>query len=411
MTVPEVPQAPETPQSPMPNSATTGRATAGKATAGKATLGWANGTSSVGQRIADILLRTITPLLLALAAGGLIIFLMGADPLAFYAEVLRLGTQGSGLQQTLTMMAPLLLVALGLIIAFRAQLWNLGYGGSYLLAAAVVAGLAPDAFAVMPYPLALLALVAAALVTGVLLGIVPALLKAYKGTNEVITSLMMSFIAMSLANLLIRGVFKDPGVSVPQTRVLDLGVMLPYIPSTQVHIGFAIALVIVLVAHFVLTKTSFGLKIDIFGANPAAAAHAGINVKRMILVVFVLSSGMIALAALVDMLGLWGYSRAEWNPGYGDKILPFVFLARLSPLASIPLVGLYSVLATGGTLAAQRAGLSVDVLSVIVALVLFFMVAIEFLGTKRKLGRSYLRRSLLGGPDGAGGSRGEGGAS
>lgn len=346
-------------------------------------------------KLHDVLLRTITPLLLALLAGGLIMLMLGADPLAFYAEVLRLGTQGDGLQQTLTTMAPLLLVALGLIIAFRAQLWNLGYGGSYLLAAAVVAGVAPDVFAVLPYPVALLALSLLALLIGALLGLVPALLKAYKGTNEVITSLMMSFIAMGLANLLIRGVFKDPGVSVPQTRVLDLDLMLPYIAGTQVHVGFLIALVVMLVAQLVLTKTAFGLKIDLIGASPAAAKHAGINVKLHVLVVFVLSGGMFALAALVDMLGLWGYARAEWNPGYGDKILPFVFLARLSPLGSIPLVGLYAVLATGGTLAAQRAGLSVDVLSVIVALVLFFMVAVEFLGTRANIGRSYLRRGLF----------------
>ncbi len=348
------------------------------------------------ERLADVLLRTVAPLLLALASGGLIVFALGADPFAFYSDVLRLGTSGSGSQQTLTAMAPLLLVALGLIVAFRAQLWNLGYGGSYLLSAAVVAGSAPDAFAVLPYPIALLALFVAAVAIGALLGLVPALLKAYKGTNEVITSLMMSFIAMGIANLLIRGVFKDPGVSVPQTRVLDLGLMLPYLPGTRVHIGVLLALGVMIVAHFVLTKSAFGLKIDVIGANPAAATHAGIDVKRMILVVFTLSSALIALAALVDMLGLWGYSRAEWNPGYGDKILPFVFLARLSPLGAIPLVGLYSVLATGGTIAAQRAGLSVDLLSVIVALVLFFMVAIEFLGTRVNLGRSYLGRGRFG---------------
>lgn len=355
------------------------------------------GASSVAlSRIADVLIRTIAPLLLALVAGGLILVALGADPLAFYADVLRLGTLGGGLQQTLTAMAPLLLVGLGLIIAFRAQLWNLGYGGSYLLAAAVVAGIAPDVLELMPYPLALLVLLVAAIAVGALLGLIPALLKAYKGTNEVITSLMMSFIAMSLANLLIRGVFKDPGVSQPQTRVLDLGLMLPYIPGTKVHVGFLLALGIVVAAHLVLTKSSLGLKIDMVGANPAAAKHAGIDVRCVILWIFVCSSAMIALAAFVDMLGLWGYSRAEWNPGYGDKILPFVFLARLSPLGSIPLVGLYSVLATGGTIAAQRAGVSVDVLSVIVALVLFFMVAIEVLGSRMNLGRSYLRRGLFG---------------
>jgi simple sugar transport system permease protein len=251
-------------------------------------------------------------------------------------------------------------------------------------------------FAALPYPLALLVLLLAALAIGALLGLVPALLKAYRGTNEVITSLMMSFIAMSLANLLIRGLFKDPSISVPQTRVLDLGLMLPYVPGTRVHVGFVLALLLVIVAHFVLTKSSLGLKIDVVGANPAAARHAGIDVRRLTIGVFVASSALIALAAFVDMLGLWGYSRAEWNPGYGDKILPFVFLARLSPLGSIPLVALYSVLATGGTIAAQRAGVSVDVLSVIVALVLFFMVAIEVLGSRLKLGRSYLRRGLFG---------------
>lgn len=350
----------------------------------------------MSSRIADVLMRTIAPLVLALAAGGLVIAGLGADPLAFYADVVTLGTRGNGLQQSLTAMAPLLLVALGLIVAFRAQLWNLGYGGSYLLAAAVVAGIAPDVFAALPYPLALLVLLLAALAIGALLGLVPALLKAYRGTNEVITSLMMSFIAMSLANLLIRGLFKDPSISVPQTRVLDLGLMLPYVPGTRVHVGFVLALLLVIVAHFVLTKSSLGLKIDVVGANPAAARHAGIDVRRLTVGVFVASSALIALAAFVDMLGLWGYSRAEWNPGYGDKILPFVFLARLSPLGSIPLVALYSVLATGGTIAAQRAGVSVDVLSVIVALVLFFMVAIEVLGSRLKLGRSYLRRGLFG---------------
>lgn len=352
-------------------------------------------------RLSDVLVRSVAPIVLALIAGGILIALLGADPFAFYADVWRLGTQGAGLQQSLTAMAPLLLVALGLIIAFRAQLWNLGYGGSYLLAAAVVAGLAPDLFARVPYALALLLLTLAAVLTGALLGLVPALLKAYKGTNEVITSLMMSFIAISVANLLIRGVFKDPGVSVPQTRVLDLGNMLPFIPGTQVHIGVLIALGIMCVGHYVLTRTSLGLKIDMLGANPRAAAHAGLNVRRLIVLVFVCSSAMIALAALVDMLGLWGYSRAEWNPGYGDKILPFVFLARLSPLAAIPLVALYSVLATGGIIAAQRVGISVDVLSVLVALVLFFMVAIEFIATRatprtrRLFGRSYLRRGLF----------------
>lgn len=345
----------------------------------------------------DLLLRTIAPILLALVAGGAILVALGADPFAFYADVLRLGLEGSGWQQTLTAMAPLLLIALGLIVAFRAQLWNLGYTGTYLLAAAVVAGVAPDLLAVMPFGLALLLLLVISIASGAAVAIVPAWLKATRGVNEVVTSLAMSFVAIGVANLLVRGVFQDPTVSVPQTRVLDLGLMLPYLPSTRVHIGFAFALAAVLILHVVLTRTSFGLRIDMLGASPRAAAHAGVDVRRLTFAVFALSGALVALAAAVDMLGLWGYMRADWNPGYGDKILPFVFLARLSPLGSIPLVGFYALFATGGTIAAQRAGISVDILSVYVALVLFFMVLIEALGSRLPFGRSYLRRGLIGG--------------
>ncbi len=353
------------------------------------------GQSHRASRALDVLVRTVAPIVFALVASGLMIAAMGADPLSFFADVVRLGLLGQGWQHTLTAMAPLLLVALGLIIAFRAQLWNLSYAGTYVLAAAIIAGVAPDVMAVLPFGLAILVLFAMALAVGAAVALVPALLKTRFGINEVVTSLMVSFITISGANLLIRGVLKDPAVSVPQTRVLDLQYMLPYVPGTRVHVGVVIALVMVVLAQVVLTQTAFGLRIDVMAKSPAAALHAGIDVKRLTIGVFVLSGMMIALAAAVDMLGLWGYSRAAWNPGYGDKILPFVFLARLSPLAAVPLVGFYALLATGGAVAAQRAGLSIDVLSVFVALVLFCMLAVEFAGRRRpapgRWGHSYLR--------------------
>lgn len=319
----------------------------------------------------DALIRSVGPIAFAIVVSALMISALGADPLEFYIDIVRLSLLGSGWQQTLTAMAPLLLIALGLIVAFRAQLWNLSYSGAYLLAAALVAGVAPDIMAALPFGLAVLVLCLLASAAGMLVAFVPAILKARYGINEVITSLMMSFISIGVANILVRGVFKDPAVSLPQTRVLGLEFMLPYAPGTQVHIGFLIALAIVLVFHVVLTKTAFGLKVDVLGASPRAAAHAAIDVRRLTLIVFLISGALIALAGAIDMLGLWGYTRAGWNPAYGDKILPFVFLARLSPLASIPLVGFYALIATGGTIAAQRADLSVDVLSVFVALILF----------------------------------------
>lgn len=338
----------------------------------------------------QLTIRTGAPLVLGLLCGALVIRVMGADPWLFYLDVLRFGLLGDGWQHTLTAMAPLLLIGLGLIIAFRAQLWNLGGAGTYALAAAVVAGFAPHLLAGMPYGIALGLLLGLAIAVGALLGLVPAVLKARRGTNEIVTSLMVSFIALGLANILVKGPLGDPTVSVPQTRVLELELMLPYLPGTSVHIGLALALIAAVVLHLVLTRTAFGLKIDMLGANPRAAAHAGVEVNRMTVVVFLLSGALIALAAAVDMLGLWGYMRTGWNPGYSDKILPFVFLARLNPLGAVPLVAFYAVLSTGGTIAAQRAGMAADVLLVIVALILLFMTIIEVLGRRRQLGRSYL---------------------
>lgn len=329
---------------------------------------------TLARKVAPTVFSSLWPVLAALAAGSIIIWALGANPATFFAAVIRFGLAGDAWQQSLIAMAPLTLIALGQIISFRAGLWNLSYTGTYLLAAAVVAGLAPQLVGVMPsWASAALVTVLAVLVGG-LLGVIPAWLKTRNGANEVVTSLMVSFVAMGLASLLVRGPLQDPAVTVPQTRVLPLEYMLPFLPGSSVHTGLALALIALVIAHVALTQTSFGVRVDMLGANPTATRHAGVNIGRLTLLVFVLSGVAFALAAAVDMLGLWGYMRADFKPNYGDLILPFVFLARLNPLGSLPFVGFFAVFSTGGTLAAQQAGLSVDVLLVMVALVLFFMV-------------------------------------
>ncbi len=137
----------------------------------------------------------------------------------------------------------------------------------------------------------------------------PALLKARYGTNEIITTLMMSFIGIDLANILIKGPFQDPAVTIPQTRVIDFEKMLPAIPGTRIHIGLLVAFGAILVVHFVLTRTSWGLRLQIMGANPRAARHFGVNLPRLIITGFLASGFLVGLAAAADFLGLWGYIR------------------------------------------------------------------------------------------------------
>jgi simple sugar transport system permease protein len=358
------------------------------------------------------LVRSVAPVVLALIAGGLLLLALGRNPISFYVAVWQGGIELGGWQSSAILMAPLLLIALGLIVVFRANIWNLGYDGQYLLAAAVVAGLGPSILPTWPTPLAYAVLFVIAGCAGALWTVIPAVLKAWYETNEIITTLMMSFIGIGVANILVKGPFQDPTVNIPQTRTIPFDKMLPDVAGTRVHIGVLIALGTVLVVHYVLTRTSFGLRLGVLGANPRAARHVGINLRRVIVSSFLWSGFLIGLAAVGDILGLWAYVRSNWNPGYGDTVIPFVFLARLNPLAVVPFIAFYAVLSTGGDLAAQQANLPTDFLLVLVALILLFMTVIEYLGRRGALGQSYLtpglkdalrrplarRRSAQGGP-------------
>lgn len=342
--------------------------------------------------IADLLIRSILPLLLALVAGGILVGALGHNPFAFYHDIWSGGIELSAWQDSLMRAATLIPIALGLIVVFRANIWNLGYQGQFLLSAAVVAGLGPHLERHLSSTLALIVLFVAAGVTGAVWTLIPAILKAWYQTNEIITTLMMTFIGVSFASILIKGPFQDFSTNVPQTTVLPH--MLPTIGDTRTHYGVVIAAVLVLIVHYVLTRTAFGLKLEVLGANPRAAVHVGLDPKRVILSAFICSGALIGFSAATEILGIWGYIRADFNPAYGDAVIPFVFLARLNALAVVPFILFYSVLSIGGDFAAQDSGLPVDFLLVIVGLTLLFMVFIEYLGRNREMGRSYVTPGL-----------------
>jgi ABC-type uncharacterized transport system permease subunit len=345
-------------------------------------------------RLIDLLVRSLVPVVLALIAGGLLLAILGRDPLTFYSDIWHGGVQQGSWQDSAMRAAPLLLIAVGLIFVFRANIWNLGYDGQFLLAAAVLSGWGPSLVTHVPLWLAMTLLFLVAAAVGGSWTLLPAGLKAAYDTNEIITTLMMSFIGVGVANILVKGPFQDPSVNIPQTKVLPLDKMLPAIPGTRIHVGVLVALAAAIVGYYVLTRTAFGLRIQVFGANPRAAGHVGIRIRRLIISSFLVSGALIGAAAAADILGVWGYSRANWNPAYGDTVIPFVFLARLNPLAVIPFIAFFAVLSTGGDLAAQDANLPTDFLLVLVALILIFMTLIEFIGRRRDLGQSYLPDGL-----------------
>jgi ribose/xylose/arabinose/galactoside ABC-type transport system permease subunit len=230
--------------------------------------------------IADALIRSILPLLLALVAGGALVGALGHNPFTFYRDIYSGGIELTAWQDSLMRAATLTPIALGLIVVFRANIWNLGYQGQFLLSAAMVAGLGPKLEPHLPPTLTLIVLFVIAGVTGAAWTLIPAILKAWYQTNEIITTLMMTFIGISLAAILVKGPFQDFTSNVPETTILPLDDMLPTIPGTRTHVGVVIAAVLVLIVHYVTTRTSFGLKLQVLGANPRAAVHVGLDPKR-----------------------------------------------------------------------------------------------------------------------------------
>jgi simple sugar transport system permease protein len=253
--------------------------------------------------------------------------------------------------------------------------------------------------AALPLPIGWIALAALAVGVGAAWTIVPAWLRGWYGINEIITTLMMSFIGVGLAALLVKGPFDGPS-TVPQTDVLDPSALLWNLPGTRIHIGVIVAIVICAVVRWVFTRTSFGTRVDLLGANPRAAAHAGIDVPRLVLVTFVCSGGLIGLAAAVDILGIYGFMRADFDPAYGLKVVPLVFLARLDALALIPFSVFYAVMSIGGAYATRRADLPPDFLLLLIGLVLIWMVVTQYVLARRDRGEPMLRRGR-GAPAGA----------
>jgi general nucleoside transport system permease protein len=354
-----------------------------------------SGAGARARKIGDAVLLAAVPILLALVVNGIVLAALGRDPFSFYADMLERGLfEWQGFQESIIRSAPLLLIAAGLIVAFRANLWNLGADGQFLLGAALTAGFAPTLLeALGVWPMLIVTMVIASIIGGAWT-IVPALLRARYGVNEIITTLMMSFIGIGVANVLVKGPFKTDIGGVARTDTVPFDERFPLMFDTRIHLGFAIAVVAILAVHVLMTRTSLGLRLRILGANPRAALHAGLNPVRLTVIAFVLSGALSGLSGAVEILGVQGSFRADFDPAYGLLVIPLVFLARLNAIGSLVLVIAFSVIQIGGESAAREAEITSDVLFLLVGLMLLFMAVIEYLRVRRGLGMHYVPPEL-----------------
>ena len=241
---------------------------------------------------------------------------------------------------------------------------------------------------VAPDAVVLCACFALAAAMGALWSLVPALLKAYQGVNEIITTLMMTFLGTSLANVLVKLLFLDPATTVPQTRTLDVADRLPPLGASTISSGLLIGLAAVIAVHLVMTRTAFGLRLRTVGTSPRAAAHAGLPVPALTVATFALSGALAGIAGAVEVLGVQGNVRADWDPAYGLAVIPLVFLARFNGFSAIVFVFMFSVLSIGGESAARRLGVPHFFTLVVVSILLIALALAEHVDHRRQQRRS-----------------------
>ncbi len=292
-------------------------------------------------RLIDILLP-ILAVVAAMAVGGVLLILLGVNPFEAYGAMFR-GAFGnvSGLTQTLTKMTPLLLVALGICIAFRGGMINIG-GEGQIIVGALAATAFSLAFPTWPRWILLpLTLVMGAL-AGAFWGGIAGVLKARLNVNEILTTVMLNVIALQLMNFLLRGPLLDPeqiaaGTNIPQSAALPEQVWLTrLVPRTLLHSGLIYAIILAFLVYLLLWRTTIGYRIRAVGLNRDAARYAGIPVRTYMALSMILSGMFAGLAGAVEVTGVHHRMIEGLSGGYGFSGIVAALFGQLHPLGAIP---------------------------------------------------------------------------
>jgi ABC-type uncharacterized transport system permease subunit len=306
---------------------------------------------------------------------GVIVTLFGASPAAAFAALLR-GALGSvnGITESLLEAIPLAITGLGVALAFRAHLWNIGAEGQLLVGelAAIGTGLAlarAPSWAALPGALA-----AGTAAGGVWAGFA-ALLRVYRRVPEVIATIMLNFLALYLVSWATTGPLREPGQEIPRTALLPEPARLPAVGTSGLHAGLYLAPVVALLLLFLVFRTVPGFRIRAVGFNPAAAAAAGIPVPRTLLQALMLSGGLAGLAGAVQLCGVTYRLYGGSSPGTGYTAIAVALVGKLHPVGVLLSACFFGALVAGCNEMQRTAGVSSVVAYVIQALAVFLVIA------------------------------------
>ena len=318
-----------------------------------------------------MILTPVIAVLLALIIGAIIIACLGKNPFEGYAAMIQ-GSLGDGakLSKTLERACPLIFTGLCAAFAYKCGVFNLGGEGQFIMGgcatATCVLGLGLEG----PAGLALGLL--AGIVAGAIWGLLPGIMKITRGLNEMITTIMLNYVAMYFMEYIYKNAYTDNGL--PKTIAIPQSSRLPEVLGT--HVGVIMAIALGVFIWYVIFRTSFGFKIRAVGMNPIASRVNGFPVRRLVLLAFIISGAMAGLGGAVELLGKTPYRLAAgFGSGFGFDGVAIALIAQLNPIAAILVAFLFGVLSTGGTMMQSVIGVPTAIVEIIRGLIIIFAVA------------------------------------
>ncbi|MDD5368503.1 MAG: ABC transporter permease [Anaerolineaceae bacterium] len=344
------------------------------------------------KKLLNRILEQLLPLLavpVALIIGAVMLIALKANPLEAYGALIQ-GAFGdvSGITQTLVKATPLLLVGLGVVIAFRGGVINIGGEGQMLVGALATTAMAVS-FPTWPGWLLLPLCMLAGILSGALWGAIPGVLKARLGVNEILSTVMMNAIAIQFSNFLLRGALIDPaeiaaGTRIAQSALLPRQVwLLRLVPRTLLTSGAIIALVLAFLVYIFLWRTTIGYRIRAVGLNPEASRYAGIPVRVYQALALILGGAFAGLAGAVEVMGVQHRMLEGLSGGYGFTGIVAALFGNLHPLGAIPASILFGGLLVGADQMQRSVQVPSSLISTLSGLIVLLVVGSKIYATRR----------------------------
>lgn len=305
------------------------------------------------------LVVSFSAIVIALIFGGVVIALAGGDPFRSYAHIAKASFGSLGVfSDTLVKATPLILVGLACSLAFRMRLWNIGAEGQFYLgafgaSAVVLTPLLPENTSPWIF---IPVMILAGVLAGALWGFIPGFLKAKYNVNEIITTLMMNYIAVAWNNFFIYAVWTEGGFQMSRMftrnawlpRLTDYAKEVPLFRGLTVHLGLILGILAAFVVWFILYRSRWGYEIRLIGDNPTAARYAGLNITRNTILVMMTSGALAGLAGMSEITGVVHRLQGAISPGYGFTGIIIAWLSKLNPFAVIPVSIIFGALILAG---------------------------------------------------------------